>query len=256
MLKRHPLIAAIMLGLAIGGTIWAVLLVGRYFLNNPIDRMTLDELPFEATAYKQIELVEFKEVVNPPATTMPQWEAFEKFRIASSFENQLIISNESIYDVQAKTRSALDPFRDETLKQMLLDLIDLKSSLEGERVDLVHGLNDEYLKGVGTSLFKYVVFDQLASSTLIASMENPRDYPVRQSEVKNGFYLNLRDEASAVLQAQNELFLKKLLEGMTKLKSEQDAKKQNEIFSIRDYVLEKTKAIEQESNGSKEQVTG
>jgi hypothetical protein len=256
MFKRHPLIAAIILGLAIGGTIWAILLVGRYFLNNPIDRMTLAELPPEATAYKQIELVEFKEVVNPPAITMPQWVTSERFRIASSFDQQLVTDNESVYDVQAKTRSALDPFRDETLKQMLLDLIDLKSSLEGERVDFVHGLNDEYLKGVGTSLFKFVVFDQMASSTLIASMENPRDYPVRQSEVKSGFYLNLRDEASSVLQTQNELFLKNLLEGMAKLKNEQDTKKQNEIFSIRDYVLEKTKAIEQESNGSKEQVTG
>lgn len=256
MMKRHPLIAAIMLGLAIGGAIWAVLLVGRYFLNNPIDRLTLDELPFEATAYNQIQLAEFKEVAIPSSLTMQQMESSDRFRIASSSGNALISSNESVYDVQAKTRSALDPFRDETLKQMLLGLIDLKSSLVGERVDFVRGLNDEYLDGVGTSLFKYIIFDQLSTSTLIASMENPRDYPVRQSEVKSGFYLGLRDEASLVLQTGNELFLKKLLEGMAKLKSEQDVKTQNEIFSIRDYVLEKTKAIEQESNGTKEQVTG
>jgi hypothetical protein len=256
MLKRHPIIAAVMLGLAIGGTIWAVLLVGRYFLNNPIDRMTLDELPFEATAYRQIELVKFKEVVIPPAATRLELDTSERYWFPSSFNNQLVISNESVYDVQAKTQSALDPFRDETLKLMLIDLIDLKNSLEGERLDYVRVLNDEYLRAVGTSLYKFIIFDRLASSTLIASMENPRDYPVRQSEVKNGFYLGLRDTASLVLQIQNDAFVKKLQEGMAKLRNEQDVKRQDEIFTIRDYVLEKTKAIEQESKGSNGQVTG
>ena len=247
MLKRNPIIAALMLALALGGILWAVVFIGKQILHNPIDQLTSADIPASALNLPEHD---FSQIVPIPDSSVPS--AAGKIPAGlpdvdfgtSSFRS--IISNEEKYAIAAETKSALDPLKDEYLRSMLKELIDLKTEFEFARTNAVIKLHQDFVADIGTNQLRFNFFDRLASDSLVYSLENPKIFPLRQAEALSEFYTLNKDKAGDLIQVFNSQFATAIIDDLDDLKSQQDDVKSLKVNEIRDYLIEKTTEIEKE----------
>ncbi|MCD6218725.1 hypothetical protein J7L05_12840 [bacterium] len=252
MYKRNPYIAAIMLGLVIGGIIWSVIFIMRYLLQNPIEKLDMADLPSEVTRFDRNEFTPFESAdelacLELPDRLPPGTRQFV-FRFDKGFTS--LKSNEEKYTIAAETKSAIDPLRDEMLRAKLRELIDIKSEYEQSRRELATGIHGNLIEEVGTSLFKYNAYQKLASESLSYSMETTNVFPIRQAEAVSEFYESQKEYAGMKLDSFNSKFTQAVEEDIGNLKQNQDKLKEEKVMEIRDYILEKTAKIEEEIRSS------
>ncbi|MBU1024149.1 hypothetical protein KKB99_07700, partial [bacterium] len=146
MLKRNPIIAALMLGLALGGILWAVVFIGMQILHNPVDRLTLADIPPSAINLPEHE---FSQII--PIADSVDSDSSRKIQTGlpdmdfGASGSQSTMSNEEKYAIAAETKSALDPLKDEYLRSLLKELIDLKVEFEFARTNAVIKLHQKFV---------------------------------------------------------------------------------------------------------------
>lgn len=252
MFKRNPYIAALMLGLVIGGIIWSSVFIVRYLLHNPMEKLEMTDVPSDVMLFERKEFTPFESTdelacLALPDRLSPRTRQFV-FRFDADFTS--IISSEEKYTIAAETKSAIDPLRDETLRVKLRDLINIKSEYEQSRRKLATGIHNNLIQDVGTSLFKYNAYQKLASESLAYSMEMPNVFPIRQAEAVSEFYETRKEYAGVKLDSFNSKFTQAVEEDIGNLKQNQDKLKDEKVMEIRDYILEKTAKIEEEIRSS------
>lgn len=257
MFKRNPYIAALMLGLVIGGIIWSAIFIMRYLLHNPIEKLNMADLPSEVTRFDRKEFKPFESTDELAYLELPDKLALGTRQFVFKYDKDFtsLKSNEEKYTIAAETKSAIDPLKDETLRAKLRDLINIKAEYEQSRRELAIGIHDNLVQDVGTSLFKYGAYEKLASESLTYSMEMPNVFPIRQAEAVSEFYESQKEYAGIKLDSFNSKFAQAVEEDIHNLKQNQDQLKKEKVMEIRDYILEKTAKIEEEirsSNGDDE----
>ena len=250
MLKRKPYIAALILVIAIAGAVWAVWIVARYMFYNPIERISFADLPREATQEAHYNFIspgppsgkfELPFVSSPVPSGMP-WPPPRD--AVFSFLN----GHEGDYLAKAQTMSAFDPITDEYLQNSLRELMKIRDDDEAERLALFLTLYNALVEKVKDSTFKQALYGYLAQETLRSSMDNPNVYPLRLAEVKSGFYDSKMKDASDALDNAILDFDSGIKEQIGALRENQDSETMRKILEIRDYLLEKTSAIKQDSH--------
>ena len=251
MRKRNPYIAVLTLLIALAGSAWAIWTVASYTLYNPTGRIDVRNLPpeaFQETEYSfepiGSTIAESKPmaIIAPIPTGIP-WPP----SIDTVFP--YLMNHEGEYASRAQTLSAFDPLSDTFLQDKLRALIQIREDDEAERLKLALSLYDEFGNEVKDALFQTALYNFLATETLKSSMDNPNVYPLRLAEVKSGFYESGMNEASQRIDRGRLSFDKAVDEQISKLRKDQEILAEGKIQDIRDYLLEKTSAIEQESPG-------
>jgi len=249
MLKRKPYIAFLILLIATAGASWAVWIVGRYMLYNPIERIRFDDLPPEATQEARFDFtplnsafVKSNKPLNP--SIIPSGIPWPPQRDAAF---AFITEHEAGFFAKAQTISAFDPVTDEHLQNALRDLMKIRSDDESERLALAITIYKMFGDEVKDSFFRQALYDYLTQETLLSSMDNPDAYPLRLAEVKSEFYDSKMKEASQIIERGNIDFDSNIKVKIGELKKSQDSEAMKKILEIRDYLLEKTSTIKQDS---------
>ena len=252
MFKRNPYIAALMLGLVIGGIIWSAVFIMRYLLHNPMEKLEMAELPSEVTQFDRKEFTPFESTDELACLDLPDRmpPGSRQFIFRHDQDFTSIKSSEEKYTIAAETKSAIDPLRDETLRAKLRDLINIKSEYEQSRRELATVIHNNLIQDVGTSLFKYDAYQKLASESLTYSMETPNVFPIKQAEAISEFYESQKEYAGMKLDGFNSKFNQAVEEDIGNLKQNQDKLKEEKVMEIRDYILDKTAKIEEEIRSS------
>ena len=245
MLKRHPIIAVLMLAIVLGFTTWAVIHVYRNIFYNPVKRLKISDVPESALQINHQQFSDFMPSGNIKAVSVPAEFKIEKLpwlpMISTDFLTQS--SNEKAYQIAAETRSAFDPLKDDILREMLWELINLKNKqadiLETEAINIHSKLS----KQTGTELFEYKLYSSLASQTIESSMNQPNKYPLRQAETKSRFYLSRSDKAADNLSSYHDRFKTAMEYDLQDIRASQNEETRNKIMEIRDYLVRKTASI-------------
>ncbi len=241
-----------MLGLVIGGIVWSAIFIVRYLLHNPIEKLEMADLPDDVKQFDKKKFRDFESTDELLLAELPVLPQSRRHLLAFRFNDNFpaIESTEEKYTIDAETKSALDPLKDETLRTKLRDLIEIKSESGKTCRDLASKIHREFVADVGTNLFKYHTYHQMASDTLAYSMETPDVFPIRQAEVISDFYESRKDDAGLNLDTFNNRFADAVENDIENLKRDQNKLKQEKVDEIRDYILQKTADIEEEIRSS------
>lgn len=256
MFNRNTFIAAIMLGLVVGGVIWALCIALRIVFYNPVDRTRLSDLPKEATDVERFEFSPLSSSDRSFATTLIEVPVIDRLSV-ELINTEYPANSKDIelkYELTAETRSALDPLKDEKLRRELIDLLNMKRNFEKDRISKGREIHDEFCAKADANLFKHRLFSSLASSTIISSKNNPNLYPLRQAEAKSAFYNSKKNDIAMELEKLDNLFRESVKHNLEIMSSDQDKTANEKIVAIRDYLLEKTDAIKMDIRSSNNEV--
>jgi hypothetical protein len=254
MLKRKTYITVIIFIITLAGSAWAIWTIIRYTFYNPMEPVKIADIPSDALTPPEYEFVAIIPPDIPPRSEIKI--VMEPTLISGSHMRDIVfpilIEKEKEYSLKARTRSAFDPVKDETLRGMLRELARMKEGNAIDRFELGLMLFDELAKTAGDTYFKSYLFEMLMKDSLMSSMENPELYPLRLAEVKSDFYESKMNTALKMLTDYDSAFNAEVVQRLDVLRNKQMENEDTKILLIRDYLLGKTSAIEAEVRGNHE----
>lgn len=237
-----------MILIVIAITVWGSVVIFRNIFYTPVETVDFSRIPDDATRIQRqqfsklrtIEIPDEIEVLSHHEITKPLFISVPDEMIDRAMEYELR------YEIEAETKSALDPLKDEVLRAKLWNLIGMKDGYFVELADKAAGIYYALSEALGAESFKFDLFRTMSSKTIEASLIQAALYPVRQAEAKEAYYGYKADIARANIQNFHNDYKQSVQTELDELRQLQKEAIDMEIMSIRDYLIEKTAQIEAE----------